>query len=116
MTIIFKPVDLKIQLCFLHFPRVTRTEARASDCKLWKVSTVPSFPESAPHARTVRTDQQANRLRRSGCVTTDIVFSGRYVGSRPIKLRKSTWKSRSLESVKKKEKEKAMLINALTGR
>lgn len=40
---------------------------------------------------------------------------GRYVGSRPIKLRKSMWKNRSLEVTKKKEKEKAALINLLTG-
>lgn len=42
-------------------------------------------------------------------------FSGRYVGSRPIKLRKSMWKNRSLEVTKKKEKEKAALISLLTG-
>jgi hypothetical protein len=42
--------------------------------------------------------------------------SGRYVGSRPIKLRKSMWKSRNLEIVRKKEKEKAALIGMLTGR
>jgi hypothetical protein len=41
---------------------------------------------------------------------------GRYVGSRPIKLRKSMWKSRNLEIVRKKEKEKAALIGMLTGR
>lgn len=55
---------------------------------------------------------------------TDIVFfsnnswfvlsSGRYVGSRPIKLRKSSWKNRSLDVVRKKEKEKAALISLLT--
>lgn len=42
-------------------------------------------------------------------------IAGRYVGSRPIKLRKSNWKSRSLEVVRKKEKEKATLIGLLTG-
>lgn len=42
-------------------------------------------------------------------------FLGRYVGSRPIKLRKSMWKNRSLEVTKKKEKEKAALISLLTG-
>uniref|UniRef100_A0A6B2EI30 RNA-binding protein 42 n=1 Tax=Phlebotomus kandelakii TaxID=1109342 RepID=A0A6B2EI30_9DIPT len=36
-------------------------------------------------------------------------MDGRYVGSRPIKLRKSTWKARGVEAVKKKEQEKKML-------
>lgn len=44
-----------------------------------------------------------------------ILFLGRYVGSRPIKLRKSTWRSRALDAVRKKEKEKAALISLLTG-
>lgn len=39
---------------------------------------------------------------------------GRYVGSRPIKLRKSTWRNRCIDVVKKKEKEKAALLNLLT--
>lgn len=34
---------------------------------------------------------------------------GRYVGSRPIKLRKSSWKDRNLEVVRKKQKEKKKL-------
>jgi len=38
------------------------------------------------------------------------------VGSRPIKLRKSSWKQRNLETVRKKEKEKQALIGLLTGR
>lgn len=38
------------------------------------------------------------------------IFAGRYVGSRPIKLRKSTWKQRSFDVVKRKEKEKAQLL------
>ncbi|KZC04603.1 RNA-binding protein 42 [Dufourea novaeangliae] len=42
--------------------------------------------------------------------------ASRYVGSRPIKLRKSSWKQRNLESVRKKEKEKQTLIGLLTGR
>ncbi|XP_055302970.1 RNA-binding protein 42 [Sitodiplosis mosellana] len=37
-------------------------------------------------------------------------MDGRYVGSRPIKLRKSTWRARSFEVVKRKEKEKAQLL------
>ncbi|KAL3266471.1 hypothetical protein HHI36_010641 [Cryptolaemus montrouzieri] len=41
-------------------------------------------------------------------------MNGRYVGSRPIKLRKSSWKNRCVDVVKKKEKERAALINLLT--
>lgn len=37
------------------------------------------------------------------------LFSGKYVGNRPIKLRKSTWKDRSIDVVRKKEKEKKRL-------
>ncbi|KAL0267306.1 UNVERIFIED_CONTAM: hypothetical protein PYX00_009616 [Menopon gallinae] len=75
-------------------------------------------------AKVVR-DKRTNKTKGFGFVSfkypQDFIkamkeMNGRYVGSRPIKLRKSTWKSRSLETVKKKEKEKAMLINALTGR
>ena len=36
-------------------------------------------------------------------------MNGKYIGSRPVKLRKSTWKDRSYEVVKKKEKEKKKL-------
>jgi len=49
------------------------------------------------------------------CSYMYIYLLGRYVGSRPIKLRKSMWKNRSLEVTKKKEKEKAALISLLTG-
>lgn len=34
---------------------------------------------------------------------------GKYVGSRPIKLRKSMWKDRNIEVVRKKQKEKKKL-------
>lgn len=34
---------------------------------------------------------------------------GKYVGSRPIKLRKSMWKDRNMEVVRKKHKEKKKL-------
>ena len=37
------------------------------------------------------------------------VCAGKYVGNRPIKLRKSTWKDRSIEIVRKKDKEKKRL-------
>ena len=36
-------------------------------------------------------------------------MNGKYVGNRPIKLRKSTWQDRQVEVVKKKNKEKRKL-------
>ncbi len=40
-------------------------------------------------------------------ITLDcLVVSGKYVGSRPIRLRKSTWKDRAFLEVKKKDKER----------
>ena len=35
---------------------------------------------------------------------------GKYVGSRPIKLRKSNWKTRNIEEVRKRQKEKDALL------
>lgn len=34
---------------------------------------------------------------------------GKYIGSRPVKLRKSTWRDRNVDVVKKREKEKRKL-------
>jgi len=36
-------------------------------------------------------------------------MNGKYVGNRPIKLKKSTWKDRNIDVVKKKEQEKAKM-------
>ena len=36
-------------------------------------------------------------------------MDGKYVGNRPIKLRKSTWKERNIDVVRKKEKVKKKL-------
>lgn len=36
-------------------------------------------------------------------------MNGKYIGNRPMKLRKSVWRERSFEMVKKKEKEKKRL-------
>ncbi|ESO99891.1 hypothetical protein LOTGIDRAFT_112714 [Lottia gigantea] len=36
-------------------------------------------------------------------------MNGKYVGNRPIKLRKSTWRDRNIDIVRKKEKEKKRL-------
>lgn len=38
-----------------------------------------------------------------------LLRSGKYVGSRPIKLRKSMWKDRNMDVVRKKQKEKKKL-------
>lgn len=37
----------------------------------------------------------------------------KYIGSRPVKLRKSDWKDRNLKEVKKKEKQKQQFLNKL---
>ncbi|CAH1795924.1 unnamed protein product [Owenia fusiformis] len=76
-------------------------------------SKYPSFVK----AKVVR-DKRSNKTRGYGFVSfrdpTDFVramreMNGKYVGNRPIKLRKSTWKDRQLDQVKKKEKEKKKL-------
>ncbi|XP_022907192.1 RNA-binding protein 42 [Onthophagus taurus] len=73
-------------------------------------------------ARVVR-DKRTNKSKGYGFISfkdpTDFTkamkeMNGRYVGSRPIKLRKSCWKNRCVDVVRKKEKEKAALINMLT--
>ncbi|XP_018336214.1 RNA-binding protein 42 [Agrilus planipennis] len=78
----------------------------------------PSFVK----ARVVR-DKRTNKSRGYGFVSfkdpSDFTkamkeMNGRYVGSRPIKLRKSNWKNRCVDTVRKKEKERAALINMLT--
>uniref|UniRef100_A0A1B6D0Z3 RNA-binding protein 42 n=1 Tax=Clastoptera arizonana TaxID=38151 RepID=A0A1B6D0Z3_9HEMI len=75
-------------------------------------------------ARVVR-DKRTNKTKGFGFVSfkdpQDFIratkeMNGRYVGSRPIKLRKSSWKNRSIDVVRKKEKEKTALISLLTGR
>lgn len=83
-------------------------------------SKYPSFLK----ARVVR-DKRTNKTKGFGFISfkdpSDFIratkeMNGRYVGSRPIKLRKSTWRNRNLDVVKKKEKEKAALIALLTGK
>ncbi|CAG9763004.1 unnamed protein product [Ceutorhynchus assimilis] len=73
-------------------------------------------------ARVIR-DKRTNKSKGYGFVSfkEPIDFTkamkemnGRYVGSRPIKLRKSTWRNRCMDIVKKKEKEKTALVNLLT--
>ncbi|ELU16602.1 hypothetical protein CAPTEDRAFT_170084 [Capitella teleta] len=73
----------------------------------------PSFMK----AKVVR-DKRTNKTRGYGFVSfrdpNDFVkamreMNGKYVGNRPIKLRKSSWQDRGLETVRKKEKEKKRL-------
>ncbi|KAJ6221557.1 hypothetical protein RDWZM_000102 [Blomia tropicalis] len=68
-------------------------------------------------AKVVR-DKRTNKSRGYGFVSfkdpQDFAraikeMNGKYVGSRPIKLRKSCWKDRNLDVVKKKHKAKAKL-------
>lgn len=78
----------------------------------------PSFQK----AKVIR-DKRTNKTKGYGFISfkdpADFTkamkeMNGRYVGSRPIKLRKSSWRNRCIDVVKKKEKEKAALINMLT--
>jgi len=73
----------------------------------------PSFLK----AKVVR-DKRSNKTKGFGFVSfkdpQDFIramkeMNGKYVGSRPIKLRKSTWKERNIDMVKKKMKEKQRL-------
>jgi len=74
----------------------------------------PSFQK----ARVIR-DRRTNKTKGFGFVSfkdpNDFVraikeLDGRYVGSRPIKLRKSNWRNRNLEEARKKDKERAQLL------
>ncbi|XP_063893659.1 RNA-binding protein 42 [Helicoverpa armigera] len=76
---------------------------------------------SFQRAKVIR-DKRTNKSKGFGFVSFkdpgDFIkamkeMDGRYVGSRPIKLRKSTWRTRSLDVVRKKEKEKAALLSLL---
>lgn len=82
--------------------------------------TFNKFP-SFQRARVIR-DKRTGKSKGFGFVSfrepQDFIramkeMDGRYVGSRPIKLRKSTWRQRSLDVVKKKEKEKQTLLQAM---
>ncbi|XP_015917315.1 RNA-binding protein 42 [Parasteatoda tepidariorum] len=76
-------------------------------------SKYPSFGK----AKVIR-DKRTNKTKGYGFVSfkdpQDFIkamreMNGRYVGSRPIKLRKSTWRDRNIDLVKKKQKEKEKL-------
>ncbi|KAI8500460.1 RNA-binding protein 42 [Branchiostoma belcheri] len=73
----------------------------------------PSFLK----AKVIR-DKRTNKTKGYGFVSfkdpNDFVkamreMNGKYVGNRPIKLRKSTWKDRSIDIVRKKQKERNKL-------
>lgn len=73
--------------------------------------------QSFTKAKVVR-DKRTQKSRGYGFVSfkdpNDLVramreVNGKYVGNRPIKLRKSTWKDRNLDQVRKKDKEKKRL-------
>lgn len=81
--------------------------------------TFNKFP-SFQRARVIR-DKRTGKSKGFGFVSfrepADFIramkeMDGRYVGSRPIKLRKSTWRQRSLDVVKKKEREKQQLLQS----
>ncbi|XP_023324904.1 RNA-binding protein 42 [Eurytemora carolleeae] len=72
---------------------------------------------SFQQAKVVR-DKRSNKTKGYGFVSfkdpADFTraikeMDGKYVGSRPIKLRKSNWKDRNLEQVKGKQKTKQVL-------
>lgn len=74
----------------------------------------PSFQK----ARVIR-DKRTNKTKGYGFVSfkdpNDFVravkeLDGRYVGSRPIKLRKSNWKNRNVDMVRKRETERMALL------
>ncbi|XP_068632563.1 RNA-binding protein 42 [Battus philenor] len=76
---------------------------------------------SFQRAKVIR-DKRTNKSKGFGFVSFkdpgDFIkamkeMDGRYVGSRPIKLRKSTWRNRALDVVRRKEKEKAALLSLL---
>jgi len=75
------------------------------------------FP-SFQRAKVIR-DKRSNKSKGFGFVSfkdpQDFTramkeLNGKYVGSRPIKLRKSNWKNRNIEDVKKRQKEKDALM------
>jgi len=74
----------------------------------------PSFQK----ARVIR-DKRTNKTKGYGFVSfkdpNDFVravkeLDGRYVGSRPIKLRKSNWKNRNVDVVRKRDVERLSLL------
>jgi hypothetical protein len=80
-------------------------------------SKFPSFLK----AKVVR-DKRTNKTKGYGFISfkepQDFIramkeFDGKYVGSRPIKLRKSTWKQRGIDERRKKDAEKKALLQLI---
>ncbi|KAG9335416.1 hypothetical protein JZ751_004738 [Albula glossodonta] len=75
-----------------------------------------SFKDPNDYVRAMREmngkeGERAQSLKAASCLgqTGPIDSPRKYVGSRPIKLRKSMWKDRNMEVVRKKQKEKKKL-------
>lgn len=73
---------------------------------------------SFQRAKVIR-DKRSNKTKGFGFVSfkdpADFTramkeLNGKYVGSRPIKLRRSNWKNRNIEDVRKRQKEKDALL------
>lgn len=84
------------------------------------VRTFNKYP-SFQRAKVVR-DKRTNKSRGYGFISfgepQDFIramkeMDGRYVGTRPIKLRKSSWRNRSIDERKRKEAEKLAIMNAI---
>ncbi|OXU31597.1 hypothetical protein TSAR_010259 [Trichomalopsis sarcophagae] len=93
-----EPIRDPVDGCYPSRFRAKTVSKTITDCKRIRV-----YPIQPPVATCINIDPRK-------------LSTGRYVGSRPIKLRKSSWKQRNLDTVRKKEKEKQNLIGLLTGR
>ena len=54
--------------------------------------------------------------RRTGPPLTPFpcfIPSGKYIGNRPVKLRKSTWQQRDVKTLKKKERKEKKMVKKL---
>ena len=67
-----------------------------------------SFKDSQDYIRAMREMNGKNYLIFLKSNISDF-FIGKYVGNRPIKLRKSTWQERNIDVVRKKMKEKTKM-------
>lgn len=85
------------------------------------VRTFNKFP-SFQRAKVIR-DRRTNKSKGYGFISfgepQDFIramkeMDGRYVGTRPIKLRKSNWKSRSIDERKKKDAEKKAIMATIS--
>ncbi|KAM7364214.1 RNA-binding protein 42 isoform 2-T2 [Cochliomyia hominivorax] len=103
-----------------------RKTVRIAGGQVWEDASLADWPDDdfrifcGDLARVIR-DKRTGKSKGFGFVSfrepADFIkamkeMDGRYVGSRPIKLRKSTWRQRSLDVVKKKEREKQLLLQS----